>query len=370
MGQSGCGKSSVINALLDEEVLLPCNCMEACTAVAVEISWNTSTDTSEAYICVVQFITPEEWKEELETLIADIFSLDPGARSNPLANDESVAAAKIKAVYPDLDLASLIPESATLLLNDHAVSQILGKQIVIKAALGRSKQFAAEIKPYIDSSATNSKAKTIKRVPYWPLVKMVNIYTKSAVLSTGLVFVDLPGSGDSNAARAVIADRYMQSVAAICIVADIRRALTNSVARNLYGRGDMLKRRLLRNGLLDEERTFFVLTCTDIINNRQVIETQGLQDNTEIIEVLRSQETKMSRKEEVAERLKLLAERKKKRMPIIKELAKNMIVLQSTQNGSVCEGRKRKRADLDGEEDAKADVSGKPAELPSDFDFN
>jgi hypothetical protein len=218
MGQSGCGKSSVINALLDEEELLPCNCMEACTAVAVEIAWNTSDGKAEAYKCVVQFITVEEWKEELESLIADVLSLDPGARSNPLANDENVSAAKMKAVYPNLDLNSLMSESAAELLNDDVVSKILGQQKVIGAAAGESKKFASEIKPYIDSSssATNSRAKIPKKVPYWPLVKVVNIYVKSRVLSSGLVIVDLPGSGDSNAARAVIAERYMQSVEAIC----------------------------------------------------------------------------------------------------------------------------------------------------------
>ena len=233
MGQSGCGKSSVINAILDEEALLPCNCMEACTAVAVEIAWNVSADTSEAYKCVVEFITVEEWKEELESLIADVLSLDLGSRPNPLASDENVAAAKMKTVYPNLDLSSLIPDSAAELLNDDAVSGILGQQKVIKAAAGAGRYFASQIKPYIDSSNSSAnsdpRARNLKKVPYWPLIKVVKLYTKSEVLSTGLVLVDLPGSGDSNVARAVVAEQYMQSVAAICIFADIKRALTNSV---------------------------------------------------------------------------------------------------------------------------------------------
>lgn len=363
MGQSGCGKSSVINALLDEEDLLPCSCMEACTAVAVEIAWNRSDDISEAYKCVVEFITVDEWKEELEGLIADILSMDPGARTNLLKGDESVAAAKIKAVYPHLDLDSLIPESAAELLNDDEVSKILGEQKIIKAAAGRSKAFASEIKAYIDSSSktTSSKGKSLKSVPYWPLVKVVKIYTKSRVLSKGLVLVDLPGSGDSNAARASVAEQYMQSVEAICIVADIRRALTDSVARNLFGRGDMLKRRLLRNGLLDEERTFFVLTCTDIINNRQVVEKQGLQENTEIMEILAAQQSRMSRKEEASQRLKCLKERKEKRLDILQQLARKVSVLESGSNGLDCELRKRKRADLDSENDAEAESSGMSA---------
>lgn len=42
VGNTGAGKSSVINALLDEERLVPTNCMRACTAVVTELSYNYS----------------------------------------------------------------------------------------------------------------------------------------------------------------------------------------------------------------------------------------------------------------------------------------------------------------------------------------
>jgi ABC-type multidrug transport system fused ATPase/permease subunit len=38
VGNTGSGKSSIINAMLDEERLVPTNCMRACTAVVTEIS--------------------------------------------------------------------------------------------------------------------------------------------------------------------------------------------------------------------------------------------------------------------------------------------------------------------------------------------
>lgn len=38
VGNTGAGKSSVINAVLDEERLLPTNGMRACTASATEVS--------------------------------------------------------------------------------------------------------------------------------------------------------------------------------------------------------------------------------------------------------------------------------------------------------------------------------------------
>ena len=40
VGNMAAGKSSVIDAMLDEERLAPTNCMRACTAVVTEISYN------------------------------------------------------------------------------------------------------------------------------------------------------------------------------------------------------------------------------------------------------------------------------------------------------------------------------------------
>ena len=43
VGNTGAGKSSVINAMLDKERLVPTNCMRACTAVVTEMSYNHSS---------------------------------------------------------------------------------------------------------------------------------------------------------------------------------------------------------------------------------------------------------------------------------------------------------------------------------------
>ena len=56
VGHTGAGKSSVINALLDEECIVPTNCMRACTAVITEIQFNESTDQSRRYRAEVEFI--------------------------------------------------------------------------------------------------------------------------------------------------------------------------------------------------------------------------------------------------------------------------------------------------------------------------
>lgn len=64
-----------------------------------------------------------------------------------------------------------------------------------------------------EKSTETKKAKKDKAEPkqmeFWPLIKVVRIYTKADALSTGAIVVDLPGVHDSNAARAAVAAGYV-----------------------------------------------------------------------------------------------------------------------------------------------------------------
>ena len=95
VGNTGAGKSSVINAMLDEERLVPTNCMRACTAVVTEISYNYD---EEPYRAQVEFISSVEWQKELETLFQDLLDSN-GQVSRECANEDTdagIAYAKIK----------------------------------------------------------------------------------------------------------------------------------------------------------------------------------------------------------------------------------------------------------------------------------
>lgn len=70
VGNTGAGKSSVINALLEEERLVPTNCMRACTAVVTEISYNN--ENGDPYRASIEFITAAEWEKELRVLFQDL----------------------------------------------------------------------------------------------------------------------------------------------------------------------------------------------------------------------------------------------------------------------------------------------------------
>ena len=107
VGNTGAGKSSVINAMLDEERLVPTNCMRACTAVVTEISYNHD---DEPYRAQVEFISSAEWEKELKTLFQDLLDGD-GQVSRECANEDTdagIAYAKIKGRYIfDISLPSV-----------------------------------------------------------------------------------------------------------------------------------------------------------------------------------------------------------------------------------------------------------------------
>jgi len=174
VGNTGAGKSSVINAMLDEERLVPTNCMRACTAVVTEISYNHGDIPYQAQ---VEFITPADWEKELKTLFEDLLDGD-GKVSRDCSNqdtDAGIAYAKIKAVYPKKTKEDIANSSVQKMLQD--VSHILGKSKGIEET--DSLRFYKRLQHYVDSKekSTGDKDKDKKKEPremeFWPLIRVV-----------------------------------------------------------------------------------------------------------------------------------------------------------------------------------------------------
>lgn len=89
VGNTGAGKSSVINAILEEERLVPTNwydlvntfifytfsnepSMRACTAVVTEMSWNTSDDENAKYRADIEFIQASDWEKDLRLSLTEL----------------------------------------------------------------------------------------------------------------------------------------------------------------------------------------------------------------------------------------------------------------------------------------------------------
>ncbi|KAI5462790.1 hypothetical protein BGZ63DRAFT_352526, partial [Mariannaea sp. PMI_226] len=62
---------------------------------------------------------------------------------------------------------------------------------------------------------------------YWPFTKIIRVYLDAHILKTGLVLADLPGLHDTNLARVRATQDYLIKCDNIIIVAKISRAITN-----------------------------------------------------------------------------------------------------------------------------------------------
>lgn len=94
VGNTGAGKSSVINAILGEENLVPTSGMRACTAVVTELCYNFSEDENEKYRAEVHFISKDEWLQELKILFADIQECGENESQASLTAEAKVAVEK------------------------------------------------------------------------------------------------------------------------------------------------------------------------------------------------------------------------------------------------------------------------------------
>jgi hypothetical protein len=109
-------------------------------------------------------------------------------------SDAGIAYAKVKAVYPQKTREMIAQANPRDLANELAVRSILGSTKILKEAT--AKHLYRRMQHYVDSKEKSTGPAEHRRrvdVPmeYWPLIKVVRIYTKAKALSTGAVIVDL-----------------------------------------------------------------------------------------------------------------------------------------------------------------------------------
>ncbi|KAJ9154757.1 Nuclear GTPase SLIP-GC [Pleurostoma richardsiae] len=254
------------------ERFLPTNGVRACTAAVTEIAWNGSDDPQEYFRAEVEFISRENWKHELGILLGDLVG-ENCELSKDYLNEETeagVAYAKLKAVYPDKTRTKEMVAQclAQELLEVPEVQKLLGKTKKINAP--DAETFRGALQRYLDSNEKIGTAKREKKsMAFWPLVKVVRVYCKADVLSTGLVIADLPGVQDANAARSAVADKYLAECSALCVVSPITRAADDKVAKNLLSKS--FRRQLKMDGIYSN--VIFICTKTDDVSVRESLDS-------------------------------------------------------------------------------------------------
>ena len=74
LGLDNAGKSTLLNALLDETTVLPTNGMRACTAALIELRHEDTPAHEPLYRGEVDFLSQAEWDRELDDMIDDLVS--------------------------------------------------------------------------------------------------------------------------------------------------------------------------------------------------------------------------------------------------------------------------------------------------------
>mmetsp|Transcript_8989 Transcript_8989/g.17921 ORF Transcript_8989/g.17921 Transcript_8989/m.17921 type:complete len:1419 (-) Transcript_8989:154-4410(-) len=321
LGNTGVGKSSLLNGLLDEAAVLPTSGSRGCTAAVVELVYNSEllkepdTTVAEklpvvpAYKGTVEFITLDDWTKELKVLVEECSTQEKHIYSIPPIDDTSEAYAawqKIEQVYgkgamgaycrqptesvlhrlasnprvqsllsssdPTREYNAILVDAGDVVPGSDEAKELLKPFNQMKGRTRNKKKkwattFRQKINSYVYRKGNGDEPQT------WPLIRKVTLEGPWHVLSTGAVLVDLPGVRDANAARAKVAEKYLQNCNQIAIVAPIKRAVDDGTAKELLG--EQFKRRLLMDG--QYSNVFFICTQTDDLEP-----TETMRDHSDV----------------------------------------------------------------------------------------
>jgi hypothetical protein len=282
VGKTGAGKSSVINAVLDEEIPLSLTSMAFYTPVIVELSWNESNQPTKKYRAEIEFIKLDEWKNELETLCRDLLDENGGFSSDFTNMDTKagVAYTKIMAVYPFITKHNVTTWSPEELLTYTPLSKVLGT--IKKLYCTNCLDLYHNLQMYFNSERKgpgdeeDHKSETQQDVmELWPLIKVVRIYLRSPALSSGAVILDLPEVRGSNAARAALIAGYVKRCTDLWIIAPITHTVDGIATIPLLE--DTVEHQWQYDGIY--ATVTFICSKTDDISILDAIEALGLEND-------------------------------------------------------------------------------------------
>ncbi|XP_061103529.1 nuclear GTPase SLIP-GC-like isoform X2 [Conger conger] len=261
-GKTGAGKSSLINAIVEESQLLPSGSMHACTSVFVHVQANTE---SSKYKADIEFISAEDWKSELRFL-RDSLKNENDQDSLKNENDQQDTIAE-----NDDGIAEMAKEKITAVYGEEGLKKVYGELVGARefpVVLGTGMktltfdtvaELSEGIECYIRS---DTESDTNEGKQFWPLVKRVTIsLPKSPALLEGIVLVDLPGAGDVSKYRSDMWKECLSQCSSVWIVNDMKRALSEKVANEIF---DTSLRTIAGGG--ECYNITFICTHTDIIN--------------------------------------------------------------------------------------------------------
>ncbi|KAM4534514.1 nuclear GTPase SLIP-GC-like [Fundulus diaphanus] len=214
-GRTGAGKTSLINAVIEEEDLLPSGSVEACTSVMIKVEASKHNDGYEAEI---EFISPEEWEDELGSMFHTIKkgnSESHGSDDGDINTDYHEAVDKLTAVYGEE-----WSEKSCEQLREHKYFKEIRK-ILSSTRITLLSKSAEDLS---DSIVKYTRNGTNDDRWYWPIVKSVTVRVPNTDFLEHVTLVDLPGNGDRNKSRDSMWKEIVGKCSAVWVVAETNRA--------------------------------------------------------------------------------------------------------------------------------------------------
>ncbi|KAH1173230.1 hypothetical protein KIL84_017069 [Mauremys mutica] len=220
-GSTGAGKSSLFNAIIEQQLFLPVSGNQACTSCTVQVS----SSRSKNYEAKIHLLSLQEWKEELKNLVELVRT--PGEEEEEEEEDDvGEAVQKLRALY-GRDAETRSYEDllrAKLLVNIPAANCIplMGAQ---------AEELSDKLDPYIRSQSNKNEEEPAldeekAKMRLWPLIKYVEVtIPQSDVIPEGVIFMDIPGTGDYNSKRDEMWKESINKCSVIWVISDIERVL-------------------------------------------------------------------------------------------------------------------------------------------------
>eukprot|EP00931_Biecheleriopsis_adriatica_P102434 TRINITY_DN77411_c0_g1_i1.p1 TRINITY_DN77411_c0_g1~~TRINITY_DN77411_c0_g1_i1.p1 ORF type:complete len:1078 (+),score=263.86 TRINITY_DN77411_c0_g1_i1:66-3299(+) len=267
-GVTGAGKSTTINALLCESVV-PTSGWRACTSVPVELRFGRSMKGSGLYDATVHLKSEATWVLERRQLLTDLLMSDRqrvSRREPPRGSTSSpaeVAYDTLRVVYPE---AFMLESKRPWPNLDAAEKELQGIKNKVTCRHAESQDLffwgeraglvAQQLLDFVDNPEAENEA------AFWPLVERVMLVGPFPGAHPSIVPIDAPGVQDSNGARSAVVGRLLKEAGGIVIAANIKRAASDRVARDMLG--ERFRRQLLMDGHYSGALAF-VATATDDI---------------------------------------------------------------------------------------------------------
>lgn len=225
VGDSGVGKSSLINSLLDRASLARTTGRgSACTCVVTEYHFHAADN----YVIDVEMFSEDELCEQLAELLGS-YRAASGQESQEKAD---IAIHTFKSMFRGKlqDEEWILTEAEAVVLSQF---ETWAKETRRLASTG------TQVAETLDECSSlllplSSEPGGPLQPSLWPYIRKIKVSLNAHILSKGLVLVDLPGLRDLNSARRNITQEYVVNCHEILAICEIKRAVTDEGVRTVF----------------------------------------------------------------------------------------------------------------------------------------